>query len=272
MKRVRSPAVAGTFYPSQAGELKKQITAFLNAAPGNGADTRAIIAPHAGYIYSGPVAACAYRYLADSHAAETVRRVVLLGPAHYVPVAGLALSSAAAFATPLGSVPLDAPTAEKLLALPHVSALEAAHRREHSLEVHLPFFQSVLGSFSLVPLVVGDAAPAEVAEVLEQVWNPPQTLIVVSSDLSHFHDYNTARQLDQATARAIEALQPGSIDREQACGRIPVQGLLLLARKLKLKAKTVDLRNSGDTAGPRDRVVGYGAWVFVQSTPPPTPN
>ncbi len=188
---------------------------------------------------------------------------MLLGPAHRVPVAGLAAPDAGAFATPLGEIPLDAAALERLLELPQVDVLDAAHAFEHSLEVHLPFLQTVLGGFSLVPLVVGDARPEEVAQVLEAVWNGPETLIVVSSDLSHYQDYATAQRMDAATARAIEALQPEDIRYDDACGRVPIQGLLVAARRKGLRARTLDVRNSGDTAGPRDAVVGYGAWAFA---------
>ncbi len=178
-------------------------------------------------------------------------------------MAGLAAPDASAFATPLGEVPLDGAALERLLELPQVDVLDAAHAFEHSLEVHLPFLQTVLGSFSLVPLVVGDARPEEVAQVLESLWNGPETLIVVSSDLSHYQDYATAQRMDAATARAIETLQPEDIRYDDACGRVPIQGLLLAARRKGLRAHTLDVRNSGDTAGPRDAVVGYGAWAFA---------
>ena len=260
---IRSPAVAGSFYPESPRRLAEAVHSYLAAAdaPGEAAAPKALIAPHAGYVYSGPTAGFAYARIAPAR--DRIDRVVLLGPAHRVPVAGLAAPDASAFATPLGEVPLDGAALERLLELPQVDVLDAAHAFEHSLEVHLPFLQTVLGSFSLVPLVVGDARPEEVAQVLESLWNGPETLIVVSSDLSHYQDYATAQRMDAATARAIETLQPEDIRYEDACGRVPIQGLLLAARRRGLRARTLDVRNSGDTAGPRDAVVGYGAWAFA---------
>jgi AmmeMemoRadiSam system protein B len=264
MTQVRSPAVAGMFYPADGLELRSMVDGFLadaaQRAGDGGPPPKAIIVPHAGYIYSGPIAASAYARL--KAARDTLHRVVLLGPAHRVGFRGLALSSADAFATPLGSVPLDLEAEQAVADLPQVRVLDAAHAPEHSLEVHLPFLQALLADFRLVPLVVGDATAAEVDEVLERLWGGPETLIVISSDLSHYHDYATARRMDSATSRAIEALDPAAIDFEDACGRIPVSGLLVAARRRGLHASTVDLRSSGDTAGPRDQVVGYGAYVF----------
>ena len=233
----------------------------LAAVEPEGPAPKALIAPHAGYIYSGPVAASAYARLAAAR--ETIERVVLLGPAHRVPFRGIAASSATAFATPMGSVPVDVEAVRSIRALPRVVVLDEAHRLEHSLEVQLPFLQRVMGDFSVVPLLVGDATAEEVAEVLEALWGGPATAIVISSDLSHYHDYETARRLDAATSRAIEELRPDDIGPDQACGRLPIKGLLRVARAHGLKATTVDLRNSGETAGPRRDVVGYGAWVFA---------
>jgi hypothetical protein len=271
MTAIRPTAVAGQFYPGNPRELEAIVRRYLaeaKAADGawaKAADNRvpkAVIAPHAGYVYSGPVAASAYARLAPARGRIT--RVVLLGPCHRVPVRGLALSGARAFASPLGEVPLDTETCARLAQLPQVEVFDASHAHEHSLEVHLPFLQVVLGHFTLVPLAVGDATEAEVAEVLELAWGGPETLIVVSSDLSHYLSYDEARSLDAATAQAIESLDGGAIGRDQACGRVPVKGLLALARKKGLAVATADLRNSGDTAGPRDRVVGYGAWLFFE--------
>ena len=275
MASVRKPAVAGLFYPDEARALRAALGGYLKAAPADvhgssaagggipgatGAPPKAIIVPHAGYVYSGPVAATAYARLAAARG--TVRRVVLLGPAHRVGFHGLALPDAARFSTPLGEIPLDRDALAQLRALPQVQVLDAAHAREHSLEVHLPFLQEVLGEFRLVPLVVGEASPEEVGEVLDLLWGGPETLIVVSSDLSHYHDYETARRMDRATSRAIEQLRYEDIGADDACGRVPVSGLLYVARRRGLRARIVDLRNSGDTAGPRDRVVGYGAYVI----------
>ena len=257
---VRPPAVAGSFYPADEAELTATVDAMMDRAGSAGAAPKAVIAPHAGYIYSGPIAASAYARLRQAR--EIIRNVILLGPAHRVALQGLAASSAQAFATPLGPVALERAAIERLLELPQVTIRDEAHEGEHSLEVHLPFLQRVLGRFSLVPLAVGQATPEEVAQVLEALWGGPETLVVISSDLSHYHDYATARRLDAATSRAIEALAPESIDEEGACGRVPIRGLLQLAAKLGLRATTIDLRSSGDTAGDKHQVVGYGAYVF----------
>jgi AmmeMemoRadiSam system protein B len=260
MTAIRRPAVAGMFYPADPAELRRVIGRFLAAVKSAGPAPKALIAPHAGYIYSGPVAASVYARLAPLRG--TISRVVLLGPAHRVGFRGLALSDADHFLTPLGQVAVDKTAAQALGDLPQVRVHDAAHAGEHSLEVHLPFLQELLGEFRLVPIVVGEAGPEEVAEVLERLWGGPETLIVVSSDLSHYHDYATAQKLDRATSQAIEGLRYEDIGYDDACGRTPVGGLLCYARRHGLKARTLDLRNSGDTAGPRDRVVGYGAYVL----------
>ncbi len=261
MRSARRPAVAGTFYPDDPAELRAAVDGYLDAAQGGGETPKALIAPHAGYIYSGPIAGAAYAGV-RAHA-DRIERVLLIGPAHRVPLRGLASSGAGAFSTPLGDVPVDREAVDALLTLPQVTEMEQAHAREHSLEVHLPFLQRALGHFSLVPLVAGDASADEVAEVLEMLWGGAETLIVISSDLSHYRDYDTARRLDAATTGAIEALDPAGLSRESACGRVPIRGLLLAARSHGLRAHTLDLRSSGDTAGPRDQVVGYGAYAFV---------
>jgi hypothetical protein len=219
-----------------------------------------MIVPHAGYIYSGPVAATAYARLATI--GDAVRRVVLIGPAHYVPIRGLAAGGVAAFATPLGEVPVDRAAIERLRDLPQVSIRDDAHEPEHSLEVQLPFLQTVLEDFAIVPLVVGAATYDEVRAVLERLWGGPETLILISSDLSHYHDYARARRLDADTAAAILALDADAIGEERACGRIAIGGLLKLAQAKGLTPTSVDLRNSGDTAGPRSHVVGYGSFLF----------
>lgn len=258
---IRQPAVAGMFYPADPHELGAMLDSMLQEArPPDTAPPKAIIVPHAGYIYSGPVAASAYKLIGKL--ADTVTRVILLGPSHRVPFYGLAASSASHFVTPLGRIPLDRSTIDRLLVEGLVTQLDQAHSLEHSLEVHLPFLQKTLKDFSLVPLVVGEASAEQVAAVLQSVWGGEETLIVISSDLSHYHDYNTAKKMDRATSDAIEHLEPEAIHYDDACGRIPVSGLLTLARKQGLHAKTIDLRNSGDTAGPRDQVVGYGAYII----------
>lgn len=257
---IRQPAVAGMFYPGNAATLHREVQALLQQAPPAVRRAKAIIVPHAGYVYSGPVAATAYAGLAARRG--RIERVVLLGPSHRVPLTGMAVSGADGFATPLGDIPIDREAVQHLLTLPQVRLMDEAHRQEHSLEVQLPFLQETLGEFRLVPIVVGDSSADEVAEVLELLWGGEETLLVISSDLSHYQDYETARRMDRATSDAIEALEPRRIHYEDACGRNPVNGLLLAARRRGLKASTLDLRNSGDTAGPRDRVVGYGAYAI----------
>lgn len=260
MATVRRPAVAGRFYPADARALRAMIAEYVETAPpADGPAPKAIIAPHAGYVYSGPIAGSAYARLAPDR--DLVSRVVLLGPAHRVPFYGLAATTADAWETPLGRVPIDHDAIARLASLPFVTIAEHPHDLEHSLEVHVPFLQEVLGDFSLVPLAVGDATPEEVAEALDALWGGPETRIVVSSDLSHYHDYETARRLDAETSRNIESLAYERIEFGDACGRNPINGLLATARRRGMRAEAIDLRNSGDTAGPHDQVVGYGAYV-----------
>lgn len=262
MSDVRPAAVSGMFYPGDRASLSAEVTAYL-ARAGSGSAAhhapKAIIAPHAGYIYSGPIAASVYARLAPLRG--VVRRVVLAGPAHRVYVRGAAVPSTTSFASPLGPVALDVAAIGELRRLPFVEVSDAAHAREHSLEVHLPFLQSVLGEFLLVPIVVGDATPEETARIYELLWGGDETLIVVSSDMSHYLPYDAARRRDGETARAILGME-GNLDPEEACGAAPINGLLRMARARGLVAEQVDLRNSGDTAGDRDRVVGYGAFAF----------
>ncbi|QGU33789.1 AmmeMemoRadiSam system protein B [Thermochromatium tepidum] len=265
MPKIRQTAVANQFYPGDPAELVRTLDTLLaeplhSVSVRHEAPPKALIVPHAGYVYSGPIAATAYATLEPVR--DRIRRVVLLGPSHRVPFFGLAASSDEVFSTPLGPVPIDLESVERALTLPQVRLFDAAHAKEHSLEVQLPFLQRVLDDFSLVPLVVGEAAPESVAEVLDLLWGGPETLILISSDLSHYLDYHSAQHLDAATSAAIEALRPEAIGHDQACGRIPVNGLLTLARRRGLTAKTLDLRNSGDTAGSRAQVVGYGAYAF----------
>lgn len=223
---------------------------------------KAVVAPHAGYIYSGPIAASVYALLAP--AANVIRRVVLLGPTHRVGVNGLALPSTSHFATPLGAIEIDTDAVAALSDLPQVVIADPPHAQEHSLEVQLPFLQSVLPDFRLVPLAVGHATPEAVAQVLDRLWGGPETLIVVSSDLSHYLPYAEAREIDGTTAARVVAFDP-SIGHDEACGATPLNGLLLAARRHHLKSSLVDLRNSGDTAGDRSRVVGYGGFAFAES-------
>jgi MEMO1 family protein len=265
MNDVRPSAVAGMFYPGDAPTLQAEVTAMLaEASVRDEADARqpkALIVPHAGYVYSGPVAAQAYARLRPWH--ETIERVVMFGPAHRVAVRGLALPVARAFATPLGEVELDAEAMAGARRLPRVGESISTHALEHSLEVQLPFLQSVLDRFTLVPFVVGQATPDEVAEAIDLLWGGGETLIVISSDLSHYHPYREAQDLDRRTAGAILALD-ADLDYEQACGATAVAGLLVAARRRGLVPKLLDLRNSGDTAGDRARVVGYGAFALYE--------
>jgi len=236
----------------------KQLLDSAPAVPGPA--PKALIVPHAGYIYSGNTAAAAYASLIpDRHA---IKRIVLLGPSHFVPVPGLAISAAEHFMTPLGRVSVDRSAVHQLKTLQQVQESEDAHRQEHSLEVQLPFLQTVLHEFSIVPLVAGEATTEQVAEVLEMLWGGAETRFIISSDLSHYHDSETARLLDQATAKAVEELNGAAIAEDGACGQIPICGLLRAACHHGLRARTLALRNSGDTAGSRDRVVGYGAFAL----------
>lgn len=267
MASLRPAAVAGMFYPAAPRELAWEVDNMLGHSAGGGLAPgfpKALIVPHAGYVYSGGVAAEAYDRLRPARG--IVRRVVLLGPCHRVPVRGLALPDATAFDTPLGRVAIDRESIAALAGLPQVVVSSAVHAEEHALEVQLPFLQRVLGEFSLVPLAVGAATPIEVAEVIEKLWGGEETLIVVSSDLSHYHAYDEACAIDRGTARAILDFST-DIDHEQACGATPVAGLLLAARRHGLNAEMLALRNSGDTAGGRGRVVGYGAFAFWDGAP-----
>jgi len=263
---VRPPAVDGLFYPADPDILSRDLERYLRDARDFGLSPKAVIVPHAGYVYSGPVAASAYRLLMPLR--ERVTRVLLLGPVHRVWVHGLALPGVDAFDTPLGRIPLDQAAMASIATLPQVEVLAEAHAREHSLEVQLPFLQKVLKEFTLVPLAVGGASAQEVAQVLERLWGGDETLIVVSSDLSHYLFYQVSENMDQATARTILELRADLVG-EQACGAHPINGLLLAAQHHGLQPHLLDLRNSGDTAGDRDQVVGYAAFAL---TPAPRPQ
>ncbi len=266
MTAIRPPAVAGAFYPGEPGVLRQSVADLLDAAlrqdglRARDIAPKAIIAPHAGYVYSGACAARAHALFRPER--EAITRIVLLGPAHRVAVRGLATTTAETWETPAGPVPIDRAAVASLADLPQVSVSDEAHALEHSLEVHLPFLQALLPRFSLVPFAVGSASAEEVAAVLERLWGGPETRIVISSDLSHFLGDDAARALDDKTARTIEAFDGGGLGRDQACGRVPVAGLLGLAAARGLAVQRVGLCNSGDTAGSKDRVVGYGAWAF----------
>ncbi|WP_305910295.1 AmmeMemoRadiSam system protein B [Methylomarinum sp. Ch1-1] len=257
---IRQPAVAGSFYPANPVQLQAMVDRYLEEVKPTEKAPKAIIVPHAGYIYSGQIAASAYARLKS--AAGLISRIVLIGPSHRVGFSGLAVCHADQFATPLGNIDIDTESRDQLLNLPFVDYLDQAHNLEHSLEVQLPFLQEMLGEFKLLPLVAGDANAEQVSQLLEKVWNGPETLIVISSDLSHYHNYATAKELDQQTTDNIQALQYEKLDFDSACGRVPISGLLAYARKHGLKVTNVDLRNSGDTAGDKSRVVGYGAYVI----------
>jgi len=275
VQQVRPPAVAGAFYNGQTQTLQNDVNGLLQMAhaqaeidDANNENSngkilpKALIVPHAGYIYSGPTAAAAYVRLAAL--STTIKRVVLLGPVHRVPIRGLALPGLSAFATPLGEIKIDQQAVSAIENMPQVVVSPAAHELEHSLEVQLPFLQSVLEDFQLLPLAVGDVSPADVAEVLEALWGGPETLIVISSDLSHFLPYETAQTVDAGTAHSILNLS-GPLSHEQACGGTPVNGLILAARQHHMQPHLLDMRNSGDTAGDKDRVVGYAAFAFTET-------
>lgn len=260
MPGIRQPAVSGTFYPGFGPALKAAVDRCLPTARLGSAVPKAIIVPHAGYVYSGPVAGAAYALLEAGR--TTIRRVVMIGPAHRVPFEGIAVSRATSFRTPLGDVPVDVRSVDIALSLPHVRVVEAAHAPEHCLEVQLPFLQTVLVSFSIVPLLTGHTTAESVASVLQGLWDGGETLILVSTDLTHYLPYNEAKETDARTAAAVLELNPDAIGHEDACGSTALRGLLLTARRLGLRIEQLDLRNSGDTAGPRDAVVGYGSFAL----------
>ena len=261
MNQIRQPAVAGLFYPEDKQTLKDDIQQYLNQAVGSQyVHPKAIVVPHAGYIYSGPIAAAAFKQIIPLK--DTIKHVVLLGPSHRVGFSGLAVPESTVFNTPLGNITIDQEGIQLLSDLPQVIVSEQAHREEHSLEVQLPFLQEILDEFTLIPLVVGDVERHEVAEVIKRLWGDEHTLIIISTDLSHYHNYNEAKELDHATSDAIVNLKPDLIDYDDACGRNGLKGLLTVAEEKNLSVETLDLRNSGDTAGDKSRVVGYGAYAI----------
>jgi AmmeMemoRadiSam system protein B len=270
MHLIRNAAVAGLFYPDDPQELRHAVSRFLSDVTQIDTDTtqpKALIVPHAGYVYSGAAAATGFARLLPFK--QLIKQIVLLGPSHRVGFTGLAVSDAHFYQTPLGDIPIDRPAIDKLLMLPQVSLIEQAHTQEHSVEVQLPFLQEILDDFTLVPIVVGDASTESVSEVLETLWGNESTLILISSDLSHFHNYPTAQQLDNITCSAIEMLHSENIGFDNACGRNPIKGLLHSAKQHDLAATTLALWNSYDSAGrsPEDktRVVGYGCWMFTSN-------
>mgnify|MGYP000421614602 FL=1 len=265
IKQIRPSAVAGMFYPGDPDELSNQITGFINEKPNKTTEVpKAIIVPHAGIVYSGSIAAAAYRTLLQYR--HIIRKVILLGPAHRVYLNGLALPTVDQFQTPLGEINLDTKTIKKLVDdFPEITFSDQAHAEEHSLEVQLPFLQEVLASFRLIPFVVGVATQSKVAEVIEHLWGGDECLIIISTDLSHFHGYREAVRLDNISATQIESFRGDLLADNSACGRIPLRGLLHVAQQKGLSIKRFDLRNSGDIAGRKDQVVGYGAWGLFES-------
>jgi len=264
MEQVRKAAFAGSFYPDNPSELRRTVRQYISSNQVEDIVPLALVAPHAGYIYSGSIAGCAYAFLQNGR--DRIKRVILFGPSHRVSFSGMALSSADAYESPLGRVPLDKTAAQNLLILPFVKVLDQAHVPEHSLEVQLPFLQEALGDFTLLPIVVGDASPSEVCQAMELLMQEAEsfkTVLLVSSDLSHYLEYEQARSIDRATSQAIEKLSPDSFPSGGACGSRPLKGLLEYARRHDLKARTACLANSGDTAGDRSSVVGYGAFIFA---------
>lgn len=258
---IRPATQAGRFYPSSPVRLQQDLNDYLSAvSPPEGAVPKALIVPHAGYVFSGPVAASGFVRLGPAH--QQIRRVILMGPSHYEEFQGLAASGVDAFETPLGRVRLDAEARTDMASLTHVNVFEAAHAPEHCLEVELPFLQTVLDDFTIVPLLTGRTSTEQVSETLEQLWGGPETCVVVSSDLSHYLEYAAAERKDRATASDIQALREENLTGESACGHRAIRGLLNIARRRGLRCETLDLRNSGDTGGTRDRVVGYGAFAF----------
>jgi AmmeMemoRadiSam system protein B len=262
MPATASPPIAGLFYPEDADELRHVIHRHLSAAQAVGPAPKAVIVPHAAYAYSAAVAACAYKLLSLDRG--VIRQVVLIGPSHFAPFEGLATTRQAAFVTPLGPAPIDRDAVMMLSALPGIHAVDHIHAVEHSLQVQLPFLQATLEQFTVVPLAVGDAAPSTVGSVLDRLWDGRQTRIVVSSDLSHYHDEESTRRLDRDTSHRIEMRQP-AIPHARACGASAINGLLWVARRRRLRLKTLALRTSADATGDRDRVVGYGAYACYEA-------
>ena len=260
MQTVQLPSVAGMFYPADPNSLSDTVEQLLSDAKNPGTRPKALIAPHAGYVYSGPIAASAYVLLEPL--AGQITQVIAFAPAHRVPFAGVAAATANYFRTPLGDVPVDRAAVDQALELPQVKEFDAAFEGEHALEVQLPFLQKTLRQFNLVPFLVGNARGEDVAEVIDRLWGDDSTLIVISSDLSHYLEYTSAKRIDSVTTDAIESLAPQLLHHDNACGRIPIQGMLIAAREHGLSVETLDTRNSGDTAGSKDRVVGYGAYAF----------
>lgn len=265
MNKIRRSAVAGYFYPSNKEILIKQIKNFLeNATLKFNYTPYALICPHAGYVYSGPIAGFSYKTLLPNK--KNYKNIIILGPSHFEYVNGIAYISAEYFETPLGNAKVDLETLEKIKKLDFLVQNEDAHKKEHSIEVQIPFIQYIFqNDIPILPLAFGKISPEKIKILLETIWNP-ETLIIISSDLSHYYDYDTAKKLDKQTSDAILNLDSDAIQYEQACGRIGIQGLLMFAKEKNWKAYLLDLRNSGDTSGSKTQVVGYGAWSFTDET------
>jgi AmmeMemoRadiSam system protein B len=258
---VRPPAAAGLYYPRDPEGLRHALQTLLGRVAATAQRLpKALVVPHAGYAYSGEVAASAYRTLSQEEAAR-IRHVVLLGPSHRVKMHGLALPSCDGFATPCGTVPINAPARQRLRELGLAGIADAPHALEHSLEVQLPFLQMLLGDFDLLPIAVGIAPPAQVGRALEAVWGGPETLVIVTSDLSHHHTRLEAQSIDRATARRITERCSDLSDTE-ACGADALNGLAEVARQRGLQVELLDRRTSGDAAGEGQRVVGYGSFAL----------
>jgi len=273
---IRPPAVAGQFYPADPQELRELVNGYLGAvqapASSHSVETgsiKGLIVPHAGYVYSGGTAAQVYQRLRSQR--DTVRRIVMVGPAHRVPFAGIGISGATGFQTPLGMVPVDEAARQMLLSSQQVTIQDAAHAPEHSLEVQLPFLQSVLDDFAIVPLIYSRADYRHLAAVLESLWGGPETLLLISSDLSHYLNESSCRHLDSQTANIIEQLDIDALDRDTACGQKGIQALMELAQRHHCRIRRLALETSAKAFGDTSRVVGYGAFVMEPSpTPQPT--
>lgn len=258
---IRYPAVAGSFYDQSAQHLRSQLANWLKPQSALCHSIRALIVPHAGYLYSGETAARAYRHL--KYQAEKIEKVILVGPSHRYYFQGCALPSAHYFATPLGKVAIDTQAIEKLEKIEDIEVSDQAHALEHCLEVQLPFLQTCLHQFTLLPLLTSNVSPATVANIIDDLWQPENTLLVVSSDLSHFHSYHEAQSIDKNTCSLIEHFEP-SLTPEQACGSTGINALLLVAKKRGYQLTRIDLKNSGDTAGDKEKVVGYVSYLISE--------
>ena len=260
MEKIKQADVAGMFYPGEEASLRQMVDGFIQKALSFDLRPRAIIAPHAGYIYSGSIAGTAYKTIAAVR--DQIENVIIMSPAHRFYLRGIALHMADAFATPLGNIPVNIGIVKKIKQFSSVQWEERSFIQEHGLETHLPFIQRAFKpGIKIVPMIVGECQESEVAEILESVWEDPRNFVIISSDLSHFHSYADAKKLDRNTVDLIQNLDSQSLDTEFACGHYPICGLLNLARNRKLKIKALDIRSSGDTAGSKESVVGYGSFA-----------